>query len=76
MGQPIKDIIKVLNAGDHVEFDSKKHEVYLVCIVESPLRKVESYLNADWRAIDLKQLGNLKKIKQLCLQLDGAIYKI
>ena len=75
LGQPIKNIINALDSSDRVAFDSNKHDIYLVFIVESPLPKFESYLGTGKKAISSRQLGKLKKIKQFCLQLEGAMGK-
>ena len=74
--QPIKDIINVLDASDSVEFDSKKHDICLVFIVEIPLRKAENYLSTGKTPIGTRQLGKLTKIKQVCVQLEGATYGV
>jgi hypothetical protein len=71
LGDPIKKIIGHVGKTPGNDFDPKKHDIYLVFIVEELLSSAEAYLTKDKKKpLETKNLGHLKKIKQVCLQIE------
>jgi hypothetical protein len=70
LGDPIKKIIKHVHESKGNNFDPKKHDIYLVFIVEGLLPKAEPYLAKKKPHNVLSSLGHLENIKQVCLQIE------
>jgi hypothetical protein len=69
LGQAIKDVIDL--AHKLGPFNKNKHDIYLVFVTDGPLAGAEPYLTVTKGGkLTEGKLGDLKKIKQVCMQIE------